>query len=110
MAVTLSSVKASPLPGGEVIVRGLATMDSLYATSGEVMDLSSYLSDVSSPTVLLGSDDGYILRHDRGTNSGGKVLAYNAPAGNSAAALAQAAANTNLAAVVVPFIAIGSAV
>ena len=109
MAVTLSSVSCSHLPGGEVIVRGLATLDGAYANGGEVMDLSSYILSSSSPTVLVGDDDGHQCTHSRGTAAAGKILAYNEAAAANATALAAVATNTNMAAVVVHFIAIGQA-
>jgi len=109
MAITLSSVIASPEIGGTVLVSGLATFDSLYATGGEVMDLSSYILSTASPIVTLNGDDGYVAKHDRGTAVAGKVLLYYSPAGNSAAALTQVAANTNAVAVVCTFFARGTA-
>jgi hypothetical protein len=83
-------------------------MDALYATSGETLDLSTYILGTDSPVVLLGGDDGFVLQHNRGTSSAGKVLAFEA--GADGAALDECGVNTVLSAVISPCIVIGAEV
>lgn len=66
----------TPLPGGEKMVRGLATPSSSYAASGEGLNLANYFSSSSSPTVMVENPAGRPARHDQGTASAGKVLFY----------------------------------
>lgn len=104
MAITLSDVKVTILPGGQRLVSGIATFDNSYAGSGEVMDLSSYIKSTDAPHVTLNPGNAtYHVYHDGGTASGGKLWAIKI----STAADENAA--TNLAAVAVNFMAIGDA-
>ena len=110
MAVTISSVVETPLPGGQKMIHGLVTFDSSYPTGGETFDLSSYfLSTATSATftVVPGGDDGYVCQHDRGTVSAGKLLLYEA--GADAAALDEVGNASDMSSVICPFIAIGPA-
>jgi hypothetical protein len=106
MGLTVSITARGYMPSGEAYVRGTATFDSLYATGGEVLDLSSYMQGAAYPTVLCNLDDGYVPAHDRGTATAGKIMLYRGGVAN--AVLSQAAANTNAIAVVIGFLAIGA--
>lgn len=105
MSLTKSFTAAGFMPSGEAYVRGTATFDTLYATGGETLDLSSYISSATYPTVVCIPDDGYVAVHDRGTASAGKILLYRGGVAN--AVLSQETVNTNAAAVVIGFLAIG---
>ena len=107
MGLTVSITARGYFPSGEAYVRGTATFDTLYATGGETLDLSSYMSGSAYPTVLCIGDDGYVPVHNRGTATAGKIMLYRGGVAN--AVLSQAAANTNGAAVVIGFLAIGAA-
>jgi hypothetical protein len=85
MAMTVSNVVVSALPGGRVLVAGNATGDTSYATGGETMDLSSYLLTGSTPIIVLCGDDGYVPQSDRGTAAANLVLVYEAGADAAAA-------------------------
>ena len=108
MSITQSITAKGFFPSGEAYVRGTATFDSLYAASGgETLDLSAYIATATYPTVLCGVDDGYVGVHNRGTAAAGKVGLYRCGIAN--AVLLEAALNTNAAAVVITFLAIGQA-
>lgn len=111
MAITFSSVLVTPLPGGRVMVDGLATCGADYVSTGEVADLSTYIKAGSTNATFRmipsPGDDGYVPQHSRGTSNAGVIFMYEA--GADAAALDMVADNTNLAAVVFPFVAIGPA-
>lgn len=107
MGLTISITNRGFFPSGEAYVRGTATFDSAYATGGETLNLSSYMKGAGSPTVLCGLDDGYLGVHDRGTATAGKIKLYRA--GSANAVLAECTVNTNAAAVVIGFLAIGDA-
>ena len=108
MAITVSTVVRSSLPGGRVLVAGLFTFDNVYATGGETMDLSAYLLGTSTPLIVVSGDDGWMVQGDRGTASANKVLCYGS-ADTNAAVNQQAAVSTDLSAVIGTFIAIGTA-
>jgi len=106
MAATVSSVIVSPLPGGTVLVSGLATLSANYQAAGETMDLSSYLT--GSPIIVMSGDDGYVPQSDRGTAAANTIQLYEA--GADAAALDEVANGTNVAAVICTFHAHGLSV
>jgi hypothetical protein len=108
--------KQTVLPGGEKLVRGIATLSSSYAASGDALNLSNYLDDDASPTVITCTADGYATEHSQGTAAAGTVVAYfnvlntdtvNGVAQNTALYEVQTAAD--LSAVNVVFTAIGKA-
>lgn len=105
MAATVSAVQVSPLPGGNVLVAGLATLSANYQAAGETMDLSSYLLSSSSPVIVLGGDDGYVPQSDRGTAAANTIQLFEA--GADAAALDEVANSTDTSAVICTFVAIG---
>lgn len=110
MAVTVSVIDSSLVSAGQRQIRGSLTMDSSYATGGEVMDVSTYFA--GSPTVVIGGADGYMLEHNQGTAAAGKVLAryssVNSKNGaNETLALVQVADGTDLSAVNTTFLAMG---
>lgn len=61
--------------GGRVIA-GTFTMGNGYHASGDIINLLNYYNSTSYPTVVVSSASGYILSHDRGTATGGKIKAY----------------------------------
>jgi len=106
MAATLS-LTYSRLPGGGKIAYGTATLSNVYLTGGETMDVSSEFA--GSPIVLSGGDDGYVVRHDRGNASAGKLIAYAANGGAAAAAaLVQVANATDLSAAICHVVIVGA--
>jgi len=107
MAATVSVTSRSRLPNGEIMVRGTATLSSVYITAtGEVMDLSAHFA--GSPTVLLNGDDGAAVNHNRGTAAAGAIIAWWSNGGAAGLAAAVGVTNaTNTAAVICPFIAVG---
>lgn len=107
MGLTTTVKGSGHWTSGEVYVHGTVTFDNLYVTGGETLDLSSYILSTDSPTVLLNGDDGYVARHDRGTAAAGTVLLYYDIASSTNAASAQVAVNTDVSAVICPFVAIG---
>lgn len=104
MAMTVSGVTTSALPGGYVLVAGKATGSNVYLTGGETMDISAYVG--GSPIVVMGGDDGYVAQHNRGTSAAGKVLLYEA--GADAAALDEFANAGDASDVICTFMAIGA--
>lgn len=110
MAVTITISTENPLGAqdgsGELTLRGTVTFDSSYAGSGgETVDLSTYLASTSSPTVIFGGDDGYVIQHNRGTAAAGKAVVYKSA--GSVAAMTEATAAISLSDVISPFIALG---
>jgi hypothetical protein len=106
MALTVSITARGYMPSGEAYVHGTATFDSLYATGGETLNLSSYMQGAAYPSVHCIPDDGYVPAHDRGTATAGKIKLYRGGIAN--AVLSEATVNTNAAAVVIGFLAIGA--
>lgn len=106
MAVTLSDVKVSILPGGLRLISGIGTLDSSYVDTGEVMDLSSYMKSADVPHVTLSGGAGYLLEHDGGTAAAGVIKAYIS---NNAAVMKAAANTTNLVTITFRFLAVGDA-
>jgi hypothetical protein len=91
---------------------GTLVMDGSYATSGDTMNLANYLHNASTPTVVIGGADGYMLEHNHGTANAGTVIAryssLNALNGPSVTiALVEVASTTNLATVNTTWIAMG---
>jgi len=109
-SATVSVTAVHTMQGGYRVVHGTATLSGTYITGGDTIDLSSYFKSASSPTVIPSSDDGYLIRHDRGTAAAGTLMAYvvNINASGNVA-LIEVANASNLSAVVVPFIAVGQA-
>ena len=107
MAMTLTNVVVSHMPGGLVHVAGNATGDSSYATSGEVFDISAYINGGATPIVVITGDDGYVPQHNRGNAAAGLILFYEA--GTASAPLDEVDSAENLSAVVCTFMAIGLA-
>ena len=106
MTVSQTITAAGYLPSGERYIRGTVTFDTLYASGGEALSLTTYFSASTYPTVLCGVDDGYVASHDRGTASAGKILLWRGGIAN--AVLQACATNANTYAVIVPFLAIGT--
>ena len=109
--------KKTVLPGGELMLRGIATMSSSYAAGGDALKLSNYLTSTTSPTVVPCSADGYVVEHDQGTAAAGKLIAYfnvlNSTTTNGSAqnaALYQVQTGKDLDAVNVVFVAIGTGI
>ena len=109
--------KKTVLPGGELMIRGLATMSSSYAAGGDALNLSNYLTSTTAPTVVPCSADGYVVEHNQGTAAAGKLMAYfnvlNSDTMNGVAqntALYQVQTGKSLAAVNVVFVAIGTGI
>jgi hypothetical protein len=107
MAATISNASFTPLPGGQGLLSGFATLSNVYLTGGEVLDLSSYFSSTSYPVVTLNGDDGYTVKHDRGTAAAGKIMAYKPDAATSNSVMTQVANAADLSAVICPFTAMG---
>jgi hypothetical protein len=108
--------KQTVLPGGEKLVRGLATLASSYATGGDVLNLANYFDEDGSPTVVTCSADGYVTEHNQGTAAKGTIICYynimNADTTNGVSqntALYQVDPATDLDAVNVIFTAVGKA-
>ncbi len=100
--------------GGRVI-SGTGTMGNGYHTGGgDILNLLNYYNSSSYPTVVVTSAGGYLLEHNKGTATAGKVKAYyvecNATTMNGAAAnykLCEVLATVNLSTVNFGFIAFG---
>lgn len=108
MSVTIAVTKSVELPNGERLIAGTMTPDSSWLAAGEVFDLSSYLS--GSPLVIMEST-AVTYKHDKGTASAGKILAYYADYDAGADGILIAVADaTDISAQVANFIAIGKAV
>jgi hypothetical protein len=106
MALTLSLTYDTTM-GGSKIAYGTITFDNVYVTGGETLDLSAQFS--GSPTVLTSSDDGYVIRHNRGNAAAGVLQAYFANGGAAAgAALIEVTNAADLSAVIVHCIAMGT--
>jgi hypothetical protein len=103
MAVTISDVKVSIENNGQRLVSGIATFDSSYATSGEVLDLSTYIRAADVPHVLCGGSTTYRVYHDGGAASTGKLIVVKDSTG------AEENAAVNLATLAVFFFARGDA-
>lgn len=78
MAAAFTHVATRDLGNGMKLVQGTLAMDSSYPTNGETVDLSSYFPGGSilffmADTV---SSKGFLLGHDYGTATAGKVKAY----------------------------------
>jgi len=80
MAASFTKSRERDLGGGMKLVYGTLAMDSSYPTNGEALDLSTYFPGGTIHLFLadLESSQGYILAHDGGTASGGKIKAYYA--------------------------------
>jgi len=84
MAATFTLVSSQVKSNGLMEVVGSCVLDSSYANGGEVLDLSTYFKSTSSPSVIVQAQSAtYGYRHDGGTASGGKVVAYVLADGSS---------------------------
>jgi hypothetical protein len=78
MAAVFTKTNERDLGGGVKLLLGTLAMDSSYPTNGETVDLSSYfpggsiLFFAAEPT----SSGAYVLAHDGGTATAGKIEAY----------------------------------
>jgi len=88
------------------MVYGNFTFDNVYATGGEIMDLSAHILSTDTPHIVVTGDDGWMCQVDRGTAAANVVLAYGS-ADTNAAVNQEAAVSTDLSAVIGTFIAIG---
>jgi hypothetical protein len=73
MAVSTKVEYEQSLGGGAKFAAGSLAMDSSYTTGGVLMNISNVFS--GSPKVFINCGDGYMLEHDQGTVSAGKVVA-----------------------------------
>lgn len=78
MAAVFTHVASGSLIGGFKMVIGTIAMDSSYPTGGETLDLSEYFpgDSIYSLSSELSSGAGYILGHDGGTATAGKIEAW----------------------------------
>lgn len=84
MAATFTLVSSVAKSNGLMEVVGTCVLDSSYANGGEVLDLSTYFKSTSSPAIIIQAQSAtYGYRHDGGTSSGGKVVAYVLADGSS---------------------------
>jgi hypothetical protein len=115
MAVTVNFIDSTPLSGGYKMATFWATMNSSYAAAGgEALNLASYFKAGASIHVFCDTGVGFVLKHDNGNASNGKLLAYasNLNAKNGAseiAAMCEVAAGTNLSTVNTKIVVIGQA-
>ncbi len=93
---------------GTKVVRGTLTMGT-YETSGDSLNLANYFLDSSTPTMMIGGDDGYVLQPTVGRNAEAMlVMAYYVSNINAATGpLGEVANATNLTGVNVDFVAFG---
>lgn len=61
-----------PLPGGDKIIRGVATCTS-NACAGMELDLTNYFSNAGTVTVVCSSANGHSLEHNHGSAAEGIV-------------------------------------
>jgi len=95
---------------GEKTIRGTMTLSNAYSNAaGDTMNLSAEFKSSTVPTVILGSDDGYVLKATPGRNADhGLIQAYDVGNINGAVGpLHQVLNTTDLSAVNVSFMAIG---
>jgi hypothetical protein len=90
---------------GSTMVMGTFTMSSSYATNGDTLNLSNVLKSAGSPMVLINPTNTVTMRHNAGTASAGKVLAYVQDINGAEGEVANA---TDLSSINVTFIAIGA--
>lgn len=106
MSATLVEKWAIPIGQSKALCGGTITLDSSYATGGEVIDAAGD----GYESMMLGGDDGYVLKFIRSTQA---VQAWRIGAldGNaaSAQALTEVASTTDLSAVVSDYWAIRAA-
>ena len=100
MAAVLTVSREQVLATGVKHIYGTLAMDSSYPTGGETLDLSDYFSNDLLFVEISGPREGYILEHDGGTISAGKIMAryYDYDAAADGAAI-EVAATTDLSAI-----------
>lgn len=78
MAAVFTKTNETDLGGGVKKIWGTLAMDSSYPTGGEAVDLSSYFPGASilCSGFDLVSSGLYLLAHDGGTPTAGKIEAY----------------------------------
>ena len=71
---------ATPLPTGDVMITGVATLSSSYATNGDTLDLSSYIKSTATSAdfncIVSCASVGNTLAHNMGTAAAGKIIAF----------------------------------
>ena len=101
MAATLTVQKVVLLQGNVEVI-GTCVLDDSYATDGEVLDLSGYIS--GTPNVIINAlSSTYLYRHNGGTAAGGKIIALVLADGT------QAGSSSNLSSITANVRAFGSA-
>jgi len=93
---------------GEKQVRGWMTMGT-YETSGDSLNLANVFKASTTPTITLGSNDGYVLEQTPDLNADSQlIMAYSVGNINAATGpLVEVVNATNLTAVNVQFTALG---
>ena len=113
VTIYVGTEDATPLPGGQKIVKGGAWIN-VYDGGGSAFNLANYFSNSAVPTVLVSATNGYVTEYIPATASTGKVRCFfnllNATTINGAEQNVSFYEVTNQAAlsgINVPFIAIG---
>ena len=108
MAIVLNITGTHPMPGGQRLLAGFATIGTYFTHANPQMNFANFGLDVTAiPVVVFGTEKGYTFNHSQGNAGAGTVAAFFSSSKNgSVSALDQVANNTNLSAVKVSFTAI----